>query len=96
MQDALCCFHTFKHDFLLRRPRKQAKAKANALRMYLLKKHKVDKETNPETWTPSMMWPKINAWRDYLSHEIDVCKEIDADLNFWMIHLISHWVEQIR
>jgi hypothetical protein len=38
----------------------------------------------------------MNAWRDYISHEIDVSKELDADFNFPKIHLMSHWVEQIR
>jgi len=37
----------------------------------------------------------MNAWRDYISHEIDVCKELNADFNFPMIHLMSHSVEQI-
>ena len=38
----------------------------------------------------------MNPWRDYIRHEIDVSKELDADFNFLKIHLISHWVEQIR
>jgi len=38
----------------------------------------------------------MNAWRDYISHEIDVSNELDADFHFPMIHLMSHWVEQIR
>ena len=37
----------------------------------------------------------MNTWRDYISHKIDVSKELDADLNFPKIHLMSHWVEQI-
>jgi len=32
----------------------------------------------------------------YISHEIDVSKELDADFNFLKIHLMSHWVEQIH
>jgi len=38
----------------------------------------------------------MNAWRDYISHEIDVSKELDADSNFPKIHLMSHSVEHIR
>jgi len=38
----------------------------------------------------------MNAWRDYFSHEMDISKELDADINFPKIHLISHWAEQIR
>jgi hypothetical protein len=53
MEDALCRFHTFKDVFLLGRAGKQAKAKANALRTELVKKRKVDEESNAETWTPS-------------------------------------------
>ena len=38
----------------------------------------------------------MNAWQDYISHEIDDSKELDANLNFLKIHLMSHWVEQFR
>ena len=38
----------------------------------------------------------MNAWWDYISHEIDVSQELDADFNFPKIHLMSHWVKQIR
>jgi len=38
----------------------------------------------------------MNAWRDYISQEIDICKELDADFNCPKIHLMSHWAEQIR
>jgi len=37
----------------------------------------------------------MNAWRDSITHEIDVSKELDADFNNPKIHVISHWVEQI-
>jgi hypothetical protein len=47
-------------------------AKANALRMELLKKRKVDEETNAESWTPSKKWREMNAWLDYISHDIDI------------------------
>jgi len=53
MEDALHRFHTFKDIFLLGRAGKMAKVKDNALRTELMKKRKVDKETNAETWTPS-------------------------------------------
>jgi hypothetical protein len=96
MEDALCHFHTFKDVFLLRRASKKAKAKANALRMELVKKRKVDKERNAQTWTQSKKRGPLNAWRDYISHGIDVSKELDADFNFPKIHLMSHSVEQIR
>jgi len=96
MEDALHRFHTFKDVFLLRRARKKEKAKENALRIELVKKRKVDEEKNAETWTPSKKQCEMNARRDYISHEIDVSKELDADFNFPKIHLMSHWVEQIR
>jgi len=96
MEDALCRFDTFKDVFLHGRAGKKAKAKANALRTELVKKRKLDEESNAETWTPSKKRREMNAWRDYISHEIDVSKELDADFNFPKIHLMSHWVEQIR
>jgi hypothetical protein len=71
------------------------KAKGNALRTELMKKRKVDEETNAETWTPSKKGSEMNAWQEYINHEIDVSKELDADFNFPMFHLMSHWVEQI-
>jgi len=74
MEDALHCFHTVKDVFLLGRAGKKVKARANALRTELVKKQKVDKETNAETWTLSKKWCEMNAWRDYISHEIDVSK----------------------
>jgi hypothetical protein len=64
MEDALHSFHTFTDSLLLGRAAKKAKAKANALRTELVKKRKVDKETNAETWTPSKKWRKMNASRD--------------------------------
>jgi len=39
---------------------------------------------------------QMNTLCDYISHEIDISKELDADFNFPMIHLMSHWAEQIR
>jgi len=96
MEDALRRFHTFKDVFSLGRAGKKAKAKANALKTELMKKRKVEEETIAETWTASKKRREMNAWQDYISHEIDVCKELDADFNFQKIHLMSHWVEQIR
>jgi len=95
MEDALHRFHTLKDVFLLGRAGIKVKAKANALRTDLGKNWKPDKETNAETWTPSKKLCEINAWRDHISHEIDVSKRLDADFNFHKIHLMSHWVEQI-
>ena len=57
---------------------------------------KVDEETNAETWKLSKMRHELNAWRNYISHKIDFSKELDADFNFLNIHLMSHWVKQIR
>jgi len=96
MEDAFHRFHTFKDVFLLRWAGKKAKAKANALRTELLKKRKVDEETKAETWMPSKMRREMNAWRDYISHEIDFSKELNADFNFPKIHLMSHWADQVR
>jgi hypothetical protein len=39
---------------------------------------------------------KMTAWRDYISHEINISKELDADFNFLMIHLMSHRAKLIR
>jgi len=95
MEDPLHHFHTFKDVFLLGRAGKKVKAKANARRTELVKGRKVDEKTNAQTWTPSEMRREMNAWRDDISNGIDVAKELDADLNFPKIHLMSHWVEQI-
>jgi len=92
MEDALRPFHTFKDVFILGRAGKQAKAKANALRTDLVKKRQGDEETNAETRTPSKKWREMNAWRDYISHEIDVPQQPDAVFNFPKIHMMSHLV----
>ena len=96
MEDALHHFHTFKDDFLLGRAGKKAKAKANALRMALVKKRNVDEETTAETGTPSKKQRKMNTWRGCIRDEINVSMEFDADFNFPKIHLMSHWAKQIR
>jgi len=90
MEDALHRFHTFKDVFLLGRASLMVRAKANALRTELMTKQKVQEETNAETWTPSQKGRKMNAWQDYISHEIDVSKELDTDFNFPKIQLMSH------
>jgi hypothetical protein len=56
MKGALNCSHTFKEGFLLGQAGKKAKATAITVRTELVKKRKVDNETNPETWTPSQTW----------------------------------------
>jgi len=96
MEDALHRFHNFKDVYSLGRAGKKAKAKAHTLRTELVKKRKVDEERNAETWTPSKKRREMNAWRDYISHEIDVSKELDPDFNFPKFLLMSHWVDQIR
>jgi len=47
-----------------------------------MKKRKVDEETNAETWTPSKKHHEMNTWWDYISHEMDVSKEVDVVFNF--------------
>jgi hypothetical protein len=69
MEDALCLFHTLKDVFLLGRDGTNVMATANALRTYLVKKRKVDKERNTETGMPSKKQHKMNAWQDYISHK---------------------------
>jgi hypothetical protein len=86
MEDALHHFHTFKDVFVLGRASKKVKAEANALRTELVKKRKVNEETNAETWTPSMKRREMNAWRDYISHDIDVSNELGANFNYLKIH----------
>jgi len=72
IEDALHRLTTFKDVFLLGRAGKKAKVKANALRTELVKKRKVDEETNAETCTPSKKRREMNAWRDHISHKIDI------------------------
>jgi len=62
--------------------------------MEIVMKRKVDKETNAETWTLSMQSHTMKALCNYISHEIDVSKGLDADINFPTIHQMSHWVSQ--
>jgi hypothetical protein len=95
MEDILHRLHTFKDVFLLGRAGKKAKSKTNALRTELVKKGKVCEETKAETWTSSKKRREMNAWRDNISREIDISKELDAEFNFPKIHLMSYWAEQI-
>jgi hypothetical protein len=74
MEDALQYFHTYKGVFLHERACKQGKAKANAQRMELVKKLKVDDETNVDSWTPSKTRLKMNSFWHFISHEIDLSK----------------------
>jgi hypothetical protein len=39
---------------------------------------------------------ELSAWQDYMSHEIDISKELDANFNIPNFHLMSHRVEEIR
>jgi len=96
VEDPSRSYHPSKDVFLLGRAGSNPKARANALRIELVKKRKIEKETNAETWMLSKKQREMEAWWDYISHEIDVYNELDADFNFLMIHSMSHWVEQIR
>jgi len=96
MEDSFHRFHTLKDVFLLRGASKMAIAKANAPRTELMKKRKVDNERNGETWTRSIKCHEMNAWQDYISHKIDISKELDADFHIPKIHRMTLWVEQIR
>ena len=96
MEDTLGRVYTFKDDFFVGRPGKQAKSKANALRKEVVKKQKVDKVTNAESWTKLKKQCEMNAWWDYIRHIIQVSKELDAHFNFLRMHLMSHWVKEIH
>jgi len=89
IEDNRHCLHTFEDVFLLGGAANTAKGKANALRTELVKKPKVDEETNAETWTPSKTRRAMNSLRHYISHEIDFSKQFNAGLNFPKIHLMS-------
>jgi hypothetical protein len=64
--------------------------------MEVVKKQKVDEETNAETWILPKKRREINSCRDIISHGIDVSRELDADFTLPKINLMSHWVAQIR
>jgi hypothetical protein len=96
MEDAFQRVHTFKDVILLVQAGKMARTKDNALRTDLSKKQKVDMETNTKTAKLSNMQSKLNTWRNYISHKIEISKKLKSDFNFPNIHLMSHWAEQIR
>jgi hypothetical protein len=96
MEDALHDFPTFEDVFLLGWVGKEGKAKANVLRTELAKQRKVYEETKAHSCTSSKKRLEMNALWDYISHETDISKEVDANFNFLKIHLMSHWAEQIR
>jgi hypothetical protein len=64
--------------------------------MELVMQRKVTEETNAIIWTRSAKRCGMKTWQDYVSHEIDVSKEFDADSNFGRIQLVSNLVEQIH
>ena len=96
MEGVLHHVHTLKDVFQIVRAGKKAMAKANALGTELVKMRQVDEETNAESLLLSKMRRKMNSWRDYVSGEIYISKELDADFNFPKINLMSHWAEKIR
>jgi len=93
MEDAARRLHTFKGIFLPKWVGKTAQANGNAPRTELMKKGKADAKKNAETCTLSQKWRGMNAWQDYIRQEIDVSKDLDANLHLWMIHMRSHWVK---
>jgi len=95
VEDTFCHFHAFKDVFLLGRGSTNAKEKLNSLKIELVNKRKLDKETNAEIWSLTKTKHEMNAWRDYLSLKIGVSKQLDANFNFLTIHLMCHLVEQI-
>jgi len=90
MEHALHRLHTFEEGFLLSRASKMPNANASALRSELEKKRKVENETNGQSWTPSKKRRNMNAWWDYIRHEINNSKVIYPDFNFPKIHFMSH------
>jgi hypothetical protein len=96
LEDALHHVHTFKDVLLLRRASDNAKAKPTALTTELVKKRKVDEETNAETWTPSKKWCEMNRGQQYISHKIDDSKELDAEFNIPKIHWMSRSARLVR
>jgi len=96
MQDVLHWALALKDVFVFGLAGKMVKAKDNPLGTELLKKKKVDEETNAETWTPSKKWHKMNTWQDYMNQQTDVPKELDADFKYPKIYLITHSVKQIH
>jgi len=96
MEGTLRYIPSSKDVFLLGLAGKKAKVKAHGFRTSLLKKQIVADKTSYDSWKPSMKQRETNAWWDYISHQIDVSKELDADVVFPKIQVMSHWVQQIR
>jgi hypothetical protein len=96
MDDTMGRFQTIKDVLILRRTGKQAKAKAYALCTEPVKKRKIDKETNADTWMQSNMRGDLNGWQDYINHVMDVSMGFDSNFNHPMIYMLCHSVEQIR
>jgi len=96
MEDAYRRFPTFKSIFLLWWAGNKAKAKTYALRMELVKKRKVDKVTNPETWTLLNTQDEITPWLGYIIPKENSSMAVDTNVIHQTIHLISHRVEQMR
>jgi len=89
-------FHTLKDDFVHGWPGKNGTANANALGMKLMKKWKLDKKMNAETWMLLKKQRKMNPRQNYISLQKDVSNKMDANFNFLKIHLMSNWAHQIR
>jgi hypothetical protein len=56
----------------------------------------VDEATNIENWPITNKWRKTNAWREYISHMMDISRGLEADFNYPNIELMSHLAEQVR
>jgi hypothetical protein len=96
MEDTWHHVHTFKDVLLLGRAGKKGMDQGNGRQTELVKKQEADKETNADCWTTSKMRREMNSWHDYISRDIDISKELDADFNFHQIHLKCHWAEHVR
>jgi hypothetical protein len=86
MEDVLHRFHMVKDVLLLGPASTNVKAKAIALRTEFVKKRKVEKKTNAETWTPSQKRCEMTHLQDFISPELDVSSQLDADFNCPKIH----------
>ena len=95
MEDSLQHFDTFQNVFLLGRANKKEKANANDQRTELVEKRNLYDTSHAETRMPCTKRCEINTWRDYISHKIYICKELDTGCNYLKIDLMSHCAEQI-
>lgn len=94
-EDSMCCFHTMKHVFFLRRAGKMGMAKANPLETEIIKKRMVDEKTNADTWMVSKTRRNLHALRHYICNEIDIVMQLAANLNCRRIFLMTYCVGQI-